>query len=424
MASLRLSVREFFGKNELLFPGAVWLFNRLFIFAVMSLVAPMLKAPPGGVAATFGWEVFDAWDSVHYRAIATTGYEYANDHKGYNLAFFPLFPLIIKGLMGFGLSFEIAGTLVNNLAFLAGLYCLYFWIKKQHNIQAARWSTLVLAWFPASIFTSVIYTEGLYFLLSTAAIQAFDQQQYRQTAFWGALATATRPTGIALIPAFLIAARVERRPFIAYIAALTTAAGIVLFSLYCAIQYGDPLAFIQAQRGWRSSVGFDWQGWWKMLMQISVGTANWKHGLIKDPVHPILFGVILAIGYTLWRQRQRLGAIKTGYGFAALVLFLWLLAGDPLINTITVVGGAYLLWHLRTQLTPITLIYGFCGLGLIFVSGGTWSLSRIAYGIVSLSVALGILLSRYARWGKITLAFFALLVATFAIRFAQNLWVG
>jgi Gpi18-like mannosyltransferase len=413
-----------FGKNDLLFPAVVWLINRLFILAVMLLIAPMLKAPPGGVAATFGWEVFEAWDSEHYWAIATTGYEYANDGKGHNIAFFPLYPLIIKGLISIGLPFQVAGTLVNNLAFLAALYFLYFWIKKQHSLEGAKWSTLVLAWFPASIFTSVIYTEGLYLLLSTAALQAFDQQQYRWTTFWGALATATRPTGITLIPAFLIAARVERRPPIAYIAGLATATGILLFSLYCAVQYGEPLAFIQAQRGWRSSIGFDWQSWWKMLMQISVGTANWKHGWIKDPLHPILFGIILSIGYILWRCRQKLGSIKMGYGFAALFLFLWLLAGDPLINTITVVGGGYLLWHLRSQLTPITVIYGFCGLGLIFVSGGTWSLSRIAYGIVPLSVALGILLSRYISWAKITLAFFAILVATFAIRFAQNLWVG
>lgn len=424
MASIKLFITQILVKNDLLFPVGVWLTSRVFILAVMLLVAPMLKAPSGGISATFGWEVFDAWDSIHYRAIATTGYEYANDSKGHNLAFFPLFPLIIKGLISLGLPFDVAGTLLNNLAFLAAVYFLYFWSKKQYGQAPARWATLVLAWFPSALFTSVIYTEGLYLLLSTAAIQAFDQHQYRWTAFWGAMATATRPTGIALIPAFLIAAKVERRPPIAYITALTTAAGILLFSLYCAVQFGDPMAFIHAQRGWRSSLGFDWQGWWKMLMQITVGTANWKHGWIKDPLHPALFCIILTIGYALWRYRQQLGSIKMTYGFAALILFLWLLAGDPLINTVTVFGGAYLLWHLRTQLTPITVIYGFCGLGLIVISGGTWSLSRIAYGIVSLSVALSILLSRYTRWGNLTLIFFAILMASFAVRFAQELWVG
>ncbi|WP_309232619.1 hypothetical protein [Cylindrospermum sp. FACHB-282] len=95
-----------------------------------------------------------------------------------------------------------------------------------------------------------------------------------------------------------------------------------------------------------------------------------------------------------------------------------------MINTVTVLGGGYLLWHLRAHLTPITVIYGFCSLGLIFASGGTWSLNRITYGVVSFSVALGILLSHYPRWGYAAMVFFALLLASFSVRFAQNLWVA
>lgn len=424
MAQKQLVIRKDLWTNDFLFPALMWLSGRLTIWTAMLLVAPLLNAPPGGITPTFDWEVFDAWDSLHYQAIATSGYEYANDGKGHNLAFFPLFPLIVRGFMSIGLPFEVAGTLVNNLAFFAALYCLYFWVKQYLGIDSARWATAVVAWCPPSIFAGVIYTEGLYLLLSTAAMQAFDRERYGWTAIWGAMATATRPTGMALIPAFLIVAWKQRRPPIAYVASFATATGILLFSLYCAIQFGDPLAFIHAQRGWRTSLGFDWLAWWKMLMQISVGTANWKHGWIKDPLHPLLFGIIVSSGYILWRFRRQLDSVKLSYGFAALVLFLWLLAGDPLINTVAVLGGAYLLWHLRNQLTPITTIYGFCGLALIFASGGTWSLSRLAYGIVSLNVALGVLLSRHPRWGYLTLGLFAILLASLSVRFAQKLWVG
>ena len=326
--------------------------------------------------------------------------------------------------MNLGLPFEVAGTLINNLTFFAALYFLYLWIKEQYGESAARWTTAVVAWCPLSLFAAVIYTEGLYLLLSTAALRAFDKQKYGWTAFWGAMATAARPTGIALIPAFAIAAWKQRRPPIAYLASFATAAGIILFSIYCAIQFGDPLGFIHAQRGWRPSLGFDWQGWWKMLMQVSVGTFNWKHGGIKDPLHPLLFTMIIGIGYCLWRFRKQLGSAKVDYGFAALFLRLWILAGDPLINTVAVFGSAYLLWQLRTQLTSVTVIYGFCGIGLLLASGSTISLSRLVYGIVSVSVALGMLLSRYPRWGYLTLSFFVILLASFAVRFAQDLWVG
>ncbi|MEL7245817.1 MAG: mannosyltransferase family protein [Cyanobacteria bacterium J06573_2] len=410
--------------NELLFPAAMWLSSRLFIWILMLGVAPLLQAPPGGTAATFDLGVFDAWDSQHYRNIATTGYEYVNDGKGHNVAFFPLFPLFIKLLMNLGFSFEIAGLLINNLAFLAALYCVYFWVRSYLGNKEAKWSTAVLAWCPLSMFTSVIYTEGLYIFLSAAAMLAFDKNRYWLTAFFGALATATRPTGLALIPALIIASWKEQKPPLAYISSLATAAGVLLFSLYCNVKFGEPLAFIEAQKGWRDSLGFDWQNWHKMLMQVIIGTQNWKYGAIKDPVHPLIFALIIILGYLLWRFRKKLGEAKVDYGFAVLILIFWLVAGDPLINTVSVVGSAYLIWKLRSELSPVTATYGLCGLALVLASGGTSSLGRIVYGIVSASIAFGLFLSRRPRWGYLTIGFFVILLATFSIRFAQNLWVS
>jgi len=69
------------------------------------------------------------------------------------------------------------------------------------------------------------------------------------------------------------------------------------------------------------------------------------------------------------------------------------------------------------------VIYGFC-FGVDPSLWRTWSLSRIAYGIVSLAIALGVLLARHPRWGYATMGFFAILLASFAVRFAQHLWVA
>ncbi|AFY53651.1 putative integral membrane protein [Rivularia sp. PCC 7116] len=414
--------------NELLFPAVMWFGSRLLIWVVMLGIAPLLQAPDGGIAATFGLEVFNAWDSVQYQNIVSEGYEFINDGKMHNVAFFPLFPLTIKLLINLGFSFEIAGLLVNNLAFLGAIYCVYFWVKSFSSENEARWATAVLAWCPPSMFAGVIYTEGLYLFLSAAAMQAFDRSRYGLTALFGALATATRPTGLALIPALIIACWKQRKPTIAYISSLATATGVLLFSVYCAVTFNEPLAFIEAQKGWRESLGFDWQSWWKMLMQISIGTENWKHGGIKDPVVPLLFALIVVLGYLLWRFRKNIsrkfGEAKVDYGFAALILIWWLVAGDPLINTVSVVGSAYLIWKLRNELSPVAATYGLCGLALVLASGGTWSLSRIVYGIVSVSIAFGIFLSRHPRWGYLTMGFFAILLTTFSIRFAQELWVG
>jgi Gpi18-like mannosyltransferase len=409
-------------KRTFLFPITIWLFSRVLIWVVMLIVAPLLPAPPDGIAPSFGFGVFDGWDTVHFRAIALSGYSYING-KG-NIVFFPMYPLLIRGLMSLGLSFEVAGVLISNFAFVGALCLLYTWVRDNSSEHTARWTIAIACLFPTSIFATTIYTEGLYLLLSTAALQAFDQKRYALTSFCGALATATRPTGIALIPALILAAWKQRRPPIAYFAGLATATGLILFSLYCAIQFSDPLAFIHGQKEWRPTLGFDWLSWWKMLMQICIGTPNWKYGGIKEPLHPLIFSLITICAGLLWYFRHRLTPAKRDYGFGILFLALWLLAGDPLLNTLAVVGGVYLLWHYRQQLTPVTLFYGLAGFGILIFSGKTWSLTRLGFGIISPTIALGILLSRHPRWGYMSLGFFGLLLVTFALRFAQKLWVG
>lgn len=419
-----VSVDASFPKSGWGFAIAIGLLSRGVIAFAMLIIAPQLPAPPGGIQPSVGWEVFSWWDSQYYQQIAISGYEYANDGEQHNLAFFPLFPLLLAATMRLGISASVAGVLINNFAFLGALLVLYTWVEQQHDQKAARWATAVLAWCPLSLFGTVVYAEGLYLLLSGLALSSFERQRYGEVALWGALATATRPTGLALIPALAIASWQEKRPLKSYLASSLAAMGVSLFSLYCWLQFDDPLAFIHAQRGWRSSLGFDWQGWLKMLVQITAGTKNWKAGGIVEPWHPLLFALIALCGMGLWRFRPRLQRSLVDYGFFSLGVLLWLLAGDPLTNIVMVLGGAYLLWRLRSQLSSVTLSYGFCGLGLLIGSGGTTSLNRLAYGIISLSLALGILLRRFPRCGKGVIAFFAFLLMLFAIRFAQHLWVA
>lgn len=426
------NITKLFWKDDFYFPAAVWLVSRIMIWVAMLLIAPNL-ATNNQEITHFGWGIFDAWDSVHYRAIATSGYSFVNDGKQHNLAFFPLFPVSIWIFMKLGFSFELAGILINNLAFLGTLYCLYFWLKEHCGITTAKWSTAVISWCPMSMFTGVIYTEGLYLFLSTAALRAFDDKQYGWTALWGAMATATRPTGMALIPAFLLAAWKQNKPKIAYIAGLATATGLLLFSLYCAITFHDPLAFIAAQKGWRPSLGFDWQGWLNMLMKIPFGN-NWSYGWvanengeINDPWHPLLFSIILVSSCLLWIVRKSCNSLII-YAAYVYVITLLIIADQTVINNLLnvfmVLGSSYLLWKFRQQLTPVMVIYGFCGVGLLLASGGTISLSRLAYGIVPLNIAIGVWLSHYPRQAYFILGLFMVLLVKLAIGFSHEIWVG
>jgi len=83
--------------------------------------------------------------------------------------------------------FNVAGTLVNNVAFLSALPCsVCCWVRVACCCPSNSCPSLVSA-----LCLNGDLLGGLYLLFSTAAFASFDQQQYAFVALWGAIATAT-----------------------------------------------------------------------------------------------------------------------------------------------------------------------------------------------------------------------------------------
>ena len=357
-------------RDGLIFVIAMWFLSRSIIAIGMQVIAPWL--PPiqnsqplvPGFVPKSGWELFSHWDGGWYTKIATLGYSYANDGQQHSVAFYPLFPLLIRGLMALGMRVEVAGVLINCLAFLGALLLVYFWVEERYDTGSAKWTTAVLAWCPFSLFCSVMYTEGLFLFLTASALRAFERGEYIWAAFWGALTTATRGPGVALIPAFLLVAWREKRPPLAYVAGFASAIGLFSFSLYCAIRFGDALAFVHVQKGWLQP------GWFDILSKALKGDIS------------------------------------------------------DISKIVMIFGSGYLLWFFRKRLTSIVLAYGFCSLALLVTSGALASVNRYAYGIVSLSIGLGLLLAARPRWGYGLMVLFGIFLLGFSWDFACWLWVA
>ena len=126
-----------FNKN-IYKPLIIWLLSRGIIMFAMLVIAPLLPAPSGGIKAEFSWSTFAAWDSNFYEHIALNGYG-NNGEISPVVAFLPLFPLLIRILINLGFSFEVAGFLINNIAFLLTLILLYNWILKSYSEKDAKW---------------------------------------------------------------------------------------------------------------------------------------------------------------------------------------------------------------------------------------------------------------------------------------------
>lgn len=354
----------------------MWLLSRSVIASGMQLIAPFLyhhsllyqsqdsKPFVAGFIPKIGWELFSHWDGEWYTKIATLGYTYADDGQQHSVAFYPLFPLLIRGLMALGMRSDVAGVLINSLAFLGALVLIYFWVEQRYDTGVAKWTNAVLAWCPFSLFCTVMYTEGLFFLLTASALRSFERGEYIWAACWGALTTATRGPGVALVPTFLLTAWREKRPPLAYAAGFASAIGLLSFSLYCALRFGDALAFVHVQKGW---------------------------------VHPSWLDVLSQ-------------AIK--------------LKISAISRIVMIFGSVYLLWFVRNRLTSIILNYGFCSLALLLNLGALRSINRYAYGMLPLSIALGLLLAGKPRWGYGLMGLFGIFLLYVSVRFAGWLWVA
>ncbi|WP_293354093.1 MULTISPECIES: mannosyltransferase family protein [unclassified Microcoleus] len=363
-------------RDGLIFVIAMWLLSRSVIAIGMQLIAPFLyhhsllyqSQDSTPVVARFipksGWELFSHWDGGWYTKIATLGYSYADDGEQHSVAFYPLFPLLIRGLMALGMRSDVAGVLINSFAFLGALVLIYFWVEQRYDTGVAKWTTAMLAWCPFSLFCTVMYTEGLFLFLTASALRSFERGEYIWAAVWGALTTATRGPGVALIPTFLLTAWREKRPPLAYAAGFASALGLLSFSLYCALRFGDALAFVHVQKGW---------------------------------VHPSWLYVLSQ-------------ALKLNISAISRILMVF--------------GSVYLLWFCRKRLTSIILNYGFCSLALLLSFGALRSVNRYAYAILPLSIALGLLLAAKPRWGYGLMGLFGIFLLYVSVRFAGWLWVA
>ncbi|MCC3420552.1 MAG: hypothetical protein JGK28_22215 [Microcoleus sp. PH2017_07_MST_O_A] len=359
-------------RDGLIFVITMWLLSRSVIAIGMQLIAPFLyhhsllyqsqDSTPfvAGFIPKSGWELFSHWDGEWYTKIATLGYSYADDGEQHSVAFYPLFPLLIRGLMTLGMRSDAAGVLINSFAFLGALVLIYFWVEQRYDTGVAKWTTAMLAWCPFSLFCTVMYTEGLFLFLTASALRSFERGEYIWAAVWGALTTATRGPGVALIPAFLLTAWREKRPPLAYFAGLASALGIFSFSIYCAIRFGDALAFVHVQKGWVQP------SWFEVLIQ----------------------------------------ALK--------------LKVSAISRIVMIFGSGYLLWFLHKRLTTIVLTYGFCSLALLLNSGALRSVNRYAYGMLPLSIALGLLLAAKPRWGYGLMGLFGIFLLYVSVRFANE----
>ena len=222
---------------------------------------PAPEVAAGWQNAVTAWERFDA---LWFLRIADDGYR-TDDGSA---AFFPLYPLLIRGLSGaIGSHPLAAGLLVSNLALLGALVVLYFLTASEWGEPAARRATVFLAIFPTAFFLLAPYSESLFLFLALLAFWGARRGRWGVAALAGAAAAATRSVGIVLAPALLVEAIHQHREGRAALArAIPAAAGVGLgllaYLAFWKARSGAWLAPLTFQQNWQRELSMPWETIW------------------------------------------------------------------------------------------------------------------------------------------------------------------
>ena len=185
-----------------------------------------------------------------YREIANLGYtrQPFTTEKQVNWAFFPVFPLVWNLASHLTGEYPFSGMGISAIFFFGALILLHKTVLEfGWNVTDANRTVFYLAAFPVSYFFSLPLTESLFLLLTVGCFYAAKREAWLIAGTIGALASATRITGVLLLPALaLIYWQTYRTlwPRLNFLPLLLIPTGLLTFMLFLYRITGYPFAFI------------------------------------------------------------------------------------------------------------------------------------------------------------------------------------
>lgn len=323
------------------------------------------------------------WDGGAYTAIAEKGY---SSNAFY--AFFPFYPITIKltSFLLFG-NYFLSALVISWTSLLFSLFFLYKLVLLDFNEHIAEKTIIYLLIFPFSFFLLATYTESLFLLLTISSFYFLRNYKLLRSSFLGALSSATRITGIAILPAFICEIFLENKNFFIssfkrkIILILVLPLGLLSYIYFLFLTKGDPLYFLTSVRVYHSRTQITYP--FKVLL-------SYIKNFILSPGNPFTSSdsVIIVLEFLV------------SVIFFILILFVWL------------------------KIRRSYAIYAFLAWSLPLITGRTGSMLRYVIILFPCFILLAILGKKYEYFNKFYILLSTLLLALFSVRFINFFWVA
>ena len=273
---------------------------------VLTTAITLAADPPVHPWIQTGPAWLDSWfqfDSGWYYSIVVDGYSFNPDAHS-SAAFFPTYPMLVRALaLPIG-DAQIAGTVLSLVAGATAtcLFARWVWDRVPRTVALVAIALVLL--YPYAFFLhGAMYSDAVILLVVLASFLLLEQRMYWAAGLVGILATAGRPFGIALTVGLVIrmlemqvqarraasddpddraapASPVRFREILGAIrtvrwrqaGVLASVLGLVGWCLYLLIEFGHPLAWLQAQAAWDQASGP--YTWFKITYFQLIGSGN------------------------------------------------------------------------------------------------------------------------------------------------------
>jgi hypothetical protein len=223
--------------------------------------------PTAQSALTHITDVFTSWDGLWYLEIVRGGYpesippDITYDQIEARAAFFPIYPWSVRVLDAVLPAGDVVAALLLNFILgacsvvLVGVLARRLW-----SVSVAARAMTLYAVFPGSFVLSFAYSEAALIVLAAACLWLLLDERWLLAGLAAALATATRPNGVALIAACAVAAGLaikRSRDWMSLIAVLLAPIGFLGFQWYIDDVTGERGAWFRVQReAWSEGTSF------------------------------------------------------------------------------------------------------------------------------------------------------------------------
>jgi Gpi18-like mannosyltransferase len=252
------------------------------------------------------------WDTGWYLGVAIDGYSFERtaDVRQQNIAFFPLYPMLLRYLSPFaGHQYLWVGVAISFVAFLWAIVYLYRLARRYVDESAARAGVALLAAYPFALFYSTAYTEALFLLTIVAACYHFERDELWKAGAWGLAAGLSRPNGclLSVVLALMAVRDVRTKPWAASADRIAAAAapgiGMLIYSTYIFFLTGNPLQWTAQNAAWgRVYRGIDALVSDRYLYIQNNGFYNYASTLGLDLITAVAVVFVLASVWPVYRR--------------------------------------------------------------------------------------------------------------------------